>query len=512
MHTTPLQLESLPERSSSSLLEASSLLLSLPHFPKKFYRHGWQSWTLTTWLDPGEPPHPVRVAEFRNKDEDPGYALHPNHIGCWVGAVELGEDDILLLGALGLSGRVELDGSTLHGFFEDGHEDQWLVARGGEDEVFWIYAEALGEKFGRGRFQSPPRVWCSWYSLYAWVNERLVLKALHDFGDMPFDVFQLDDGWQQAHGDWEANSKFPSGMESLADRISATGRTPGLWLAPFMVSPNSRLAQEHPDWLLKDENGTPLSAGLTWSGHPLGLDVTHPEVLGWLDRLIRKVRGWGYGYLKLDFLYIGGMIGKRYKDIPRETAYREAMQVIREAAGDAYILACGAPVVPSLGLCDGIRIGPDVSPYWINTPLAVWLDNPNDTSTVNAIRTSLHRLWLSPLVNVDPDVMFFRSRHNSLQPHESQIAPGSWHPFRVQSHLRSAAVDGCSRHEQAEDIFGVSTPSFKRGSAIGIISTGGKWISARSFPSAHRINISRSGLPGTWACSRSSGARRCLPF
>jgi alpha-galactosidase len=189
-----------------------------------------------------------------------------------------------------------------------------------------------------------------------------------------------------------------------------------------MVSPNSRLAREHPDWLLKDESGTPISAGMTWSGHPQGLDITHPEVLDWLDQLIRKVRSWGYGYLKLDFLYIGGMIGKRYnKDIPRETAYREAMQVIREAAGDAYILTCGAPIVPSLGLCDGIRVGPDVSPYWINTPLTVWLANPNDTSTVNAIRTSIHRLWLSPLVNVDPDVMFFRSKHNKLRPDENQL-------------------------------------------------------------------------------------------
>jgi alpha-galactosidase len=151
------------------------------------------------------------------------------------------------------------------------------------------------------------------------------------------------------------------------------------------------------------------------------LDVTHPKVLEWLDRLIRKVRSWGYGYLKLDFLYIGGLVGKRYQDVPREAAYRNALRVIREAAGNAYLLACGAPILPSLGLCDGIRIGPDVSPYWLNTPLAIWLNNPNDTSTRNAIRTSLHRLWLAPLVNIDPDVMFFRTKHNKLQPHQNQL-------------------------------------------------------------------------------------------
>ncbi len=420
--TTPhIVLDSLPQAGDSQIVSASSLRLSLPQPPNKFYRHGWQSWALTTWLDPNNPPLPVRAAEFRTKDEDPGYAFHKNHISAWVGAVELDEDDIVLLGALNLSGRVELDSTSLHGFFDDGHEGQWLIASGKEDEVFAKYVQLLEEIFGKGRFPKAPRVWCSWYSLYGWVNERLFLKALNDFGDMPFDVFQLDDGWQLAHGDWDANPKFPSGMRSIADKILTMGRTPGIWLAPFMVSDTSQLAKNHPDWLLRNENGNPVSAGITWSGNPLCLDVSRPEVLEWLDGLIRKVCAWGYDYLKLDFLYIGGLIGKRDQDIPREVAYRNALQVIREAAGNAYILACGAPIVPSLGLCDGIRVGPDVSPFWLNTPLTVWLNNPNDTSTQNAIRTSLHRLWLSPLLNVDPDVMFFRSKHNALQSHENQL-------------------------------------------------------------------------------------------
>ena len=126
-------------------------------------------------------------------------------------------------------------------------------------------------------------------------------------------------------------------------------------------------------------------------------------------------------HLKLDFLYLGALIGKRYKDIPREIAYRNALQVIHQVAGDAYILAYGAPIVPSLGLCDGLRVGPDVAPYWQNKALAVWLNNPNDISTQNAIRTSIHRLWLSPLVNVDPDVLYFRSKSNALKPPEQQL-------------------------------------------------------------------------------------------
>jgi len=49
------------------------------------------------------------------------------------------------------------------------------------------------------------------------------------------------------------------------------------------------------------------------------------------------------------------------------------------------------------------------------------LNNPNAPSTQNAIRTSLHRLWLKPLLHPDPDVVYFRSRHNALKPHEKSL-------------------------------------------------------------------------------------------
>jgi hypothetical protein len=33
----------------------------------------------------------------------------------------------------------------------------------------------------------------------------------------------VDDGWQLSIGDWEANGKFPSGMNALAEKIKSTG-------------------------------------------------------------------------------------------------------------------------------------------------------------------------------------------------------------------------------------------------------------------------------------------------
>lgn len=395
------------------IVTASNLTVNLPQPPKRLYRHGWQSWSLAAWLDPATPAVPISAPEFRTKDEDPLYAFADHHVNAWVSAAEMANGKVILLGALGLSGRVELQGDSLHGFYESG-SGEWFLGAGEATSVFSRYAALLAERFGRRNVERAPRVWCSWYSLYRLISEPVLLDILARLEGLPFDVFQLDDGWQISAGDWEANCKFPSGMAALADAIRSRGLTPGLWLSPLIVTKNSSVYREHPDWLLRNEQGRPAFAGLNWSGRTYALDVTHPAVLEWLDALIRKVRGWGYGYLKLDFLYAGGFPGKHYRDIPRETAYRQALETMRAAAGDAYLLACGAPIIPSLGLCDGLRVGPDVTPFWLNKPLSVWLNNPNHPSVQNAIRTSLHRLWLQPLVHVDPDAVYFRSRFNAM--------------------------------------------------------------------------------------------------
>jgi hypothetical protein len=75
MRISNLILNHVPEFEGSQLVGASLLPFNLSQPSRMFYRHGWQSWTLTTWLDPGHPLLPVHAAEFRMKDEDPGSCL-----------------------------------------------------------------------------------------------------------------------------------------------------------------------------------------------------------------------------------------------------------------------------------------------------------------------------------------------------------------------------------------------------------------------------------------------------
>ncbi|MBE3117121.1 MAG: hypothetical protein IMZ50_00005, partial [Candidatus Atribacteria bacterium] len=135
----------------------------------------------------------------------------------------------------------------------------------------------------------------------------------------------------------------------------------------------------------------------------------------------KKVRAWGYDYVKLDFIYAGALPGKRHVDMPRETAYRNGLKVIRAALGEAYLLTCGAPILPSIGLCDGMRVGPDVAETYTSHRDDDLLMNFTAPGVRNALRTTLNRLWLQPLVNTDPDVVYFRSRQNNLTPEQKSL-------------------------------------------------------------------------------------------
>ena len=116
----------------------------------------------------------------------------------------------------------------------------------------------------------------------------------------------------------------------------ATGYRPGLWLAPFTVSANSLLARDHPDWLVRGENGKPAFAGHNWSADLHALDTTHPGARDWLRATFTTiVREWGYDYLKLDFLACGALEGQRHDPrATRASALRDGLALIREIVGD----------------------------------------------------------------------------------------------------------------------------------------------------------------------------------
>ena len=375
------------------------------HPPGSFFQHGWQSWNVAAWRPPRTPLRYPVVEAHRLQSTDPDHLDDPLPGGATVGAIVLENSDVELLGALGCDAWVTLDNGSLKG----AGDCEWFRASGDEREVFAAYSAELARVLG-ARSGNPGRVWCSWYSFYNTISEQALTGVLEGMADLPFDVVQIDDGWQQANGDWEANADFPAGMDEVAKRIRATGRSAGLWLAPFIVAPTSRLFRNYPDMVLRDEHNEPVIAAYNW-GPSYPLDVTREDARDWLANEMARVVNLGYDYLKLDFLYSAALPGCYANDMGREAAYRLASQVMRDAVGeDTYLLACGAPIVPSVGIYDGLRVGPDVSETWDNVDRTQHLADRAGPGGADAITTTLGRYWLKDLINIDPDIAYFRSR------------------------------------------------------------------------------------------------------
>ncbi|MYW70151.1 alpha-galactosidase [Streptomyces sp. SID8379] len=376
-----------------------------------FYRHGHNSWSPCGWRRLSDAPLRIAGAERRLTADDTVWDDPARHHSSAVAALEGPDGQVLLLGALGLDiPRLTADRDSLAGWYERGGAP-WFLAHGSEEEVFGAYARQLAERLGHSD-KHAGNVWCSWYAYYENITEEQLTKDITALRGLPFDVVQVDDGWEQAVGDWQPNAKFPSGMRALADRITDAGLRPGLWIAPFIVHPRSRTARERPDILLRDAQGEPVVAGHNWGTGYWALDLAHPAAQDHLRETIHRVcRQWGFTYLKADFIGAGAAPGTRHVDMGREEAYRTGLEIIREEAGpDAYLLGSGAPLLPSLGLLDGIRSGPDVAPLWEHYAT----QDPSDALARNAVVNTLHRLWQSRLLEVDPDVVYFRSRLNLL--------------------------------------------------------------------------------------------------
>jgi alpha-galactosidase len=398
-----------------------------------FYQHGWHSWSVTGWRSRARPVSYPVIAAHRRQATDPAHLDDPMVGGSGVGAVETGDGQITLLGALNVDHWVSADNTRLLG----SGAGAWFKAEGQEADVFDQYAYSLGQTLGY-RKKPVGNVWCSWYSFYHGISEQRLDVVLHDLSTFNFDIFQIDDGWQKSNGDWQANSKFGSGMGAMASRIHNAGKRPGLWLAPFLVDESSAVFKRYSQMLLRDNRGELVVAAENWGGPTYTLDVTRADSLRWLAELIHGVVAQGYTYLKLDFLYSAALMGQYQQPQGREAAYRAASKVMREAAGDdTYLLACGAPIIASVGVYDGIRVGPDVSGSWDNVDRTLHLNDRAGPGAADAITTSVGRYWLASLIDIDPDVAYFRTKYCLLTPDQQRYLADLAHvcDFRANSDL-----------------------------------------------------------------------------
>lgn len=102
----------------------------------------------------------------------------------------------------------------------------------------------------------------NWEATYFDFDADKIEAIAKSASQLGIELFVLDDGWfgqrnddTTSLGDWfEDRKKLPEGLHDLARRVKETGVQFGLWFEPEMISTESELYREHPDWCLHVPN------------------------------------------------------------------------------------------------------------------------------------------------------------------------------------------------------------------------------------------------------------------
>jgi alpha-galactosidase len=381
------------------------------------YAEGWQSWSATETLLVTAVPTAVVPRDSFVTDGQYGAAPPPGvHQGSGLLAVDPGTGGpVEMFTGPGASRSVPVIQARIRNGYvlvtADAAVSQTTDRRpGGLVGALCRWGEGFAARAGvaPGGLRQIPPVWCSWYQYYAAVTEEDIVANLAAMDELrlPFGVVQIDDGYQAAPGDWLVPSgRFPS-LPGLVRRIRGTGRRAGIWIAPTLVGRRSELLARHPEWAVRDAGtGEPVYAGNAVRQECTALDVTHPGAARYLAGVLAAMREWGIDYFKVDFAYAGACEGVRHEDCSGVEAYRRGLQLIREAIGPAPVLVgCGAPILPSVGLVDAMRVGPDIAASY-EPPGG----HPSEPSQRNATRNVVARAWQHGRFWVnDPDCLMAR--------------------------------------------------------------------------------------------------------
>ena len=121
----------------------------------------------------------------------------------------------------------------------------------------------------------------SWEAAYFDFDGEKILELAKNAADLGMEMVVLDDGWfgkrdsdNSGLGDWTVNEKkLGCSMGELAAKVNQMGLKFGLWIEPEMISEDSELYRQHPDWVLQIPGRKPIK-----SRNQLVLDFSRKEV------------------------------------------------------------------------------------------------------------------------------------------------------------------------------------------------------------------------------------------
>lgn len=132
----------------------------------------------------------------------------------------------------------------------------------------------------------------NWEATYFDFNTEKLLDIARQASRLGIEMLVMDDGWfgcrnddNTSLGDWQVNeSKINGGLKHLVEEVNKLGMKFGIWFEPEMISPDSNLYREHPDWAIAIPGRT-----ASLSRNQYVLDLTRKEVRDYVFDMVAAV-------------------------------------------------------------------------------------------------------------------------------------------------------------------------------------------------------------------------------
>jgi len=297
------------------------------------------------------------------------------------------------------------------------------------------YSKVVKHRIEKSSVTEIPVGWCSWYYYYTNVTEADMVANMGFFrnnNEISVDFIQLDDGYFTKIGDYFDidHQKFPNGLEFLFSQIKKNGFKTGIWTAPFFAVKTSKILKKHRDWFLTKDNKL-LKVHFNWNSFQYALDLTKDEVLNYISELYKKLyqinSEYKMDFFKIDFLHAAVPYDADYtlKNLTRAQLLYQGVKKIRQSiTNDSFLLGCGAPLGPCIGLVDAMRISEDTAPIWDSGLTEKYsnnkgIENPAlKCALINILyRSYMHKyFWIN-----DPDCLMIRRENTKLTHDEIRL-------------------------------------------------------------------------------------------
>ncbi len=184
-------------------------------------------------------------------------------------------------------------------------ETVMVYTDGGLGEMSRIFHRFYNRHLIRGIYktQKRPLLINSWEAAYFDIDEDKLCNFAQHAKELGIEMLVMDDGWfghrdddTTSLGDWFVNEKKLD-LKRLSDRIHGMGLKFGIWYEPEMISEDSELYREHPDWCLHVPGREHTNCRTQ-----MVLDMSRQDVI---DNLFEQINGLlsehDIDYVKWDF-------------------------------------------------------------------------------------------------------------------------------------------------------------------------------------------------------------------